>query len=379
MSAQKHGALQIVGFNVGATGMNNGMSTFPIDAASDWLAFSYTPPENKTLAKVQAYCSAITGSPIAADADCELYSSSAQAPASSIEAVSAADANPAVDFMQWSGFTSALTAGTQYWFVFKNANATPGSNFYTLRFGGGGTFPQGVLLGLATTQSSFAKRQTTDSGVSWAGSPVSAVAFLRLEFSDGTFDGFPFSNLAGLATLDRVFSDDELGVQFTTPSNGVLNVRGLLFYPHKVGTPTGNLRYRLYSGATPSLLATTAGVATPGQITTSLGFPTPLWFSAAQTIQPGTVLTAVMGETTQSDTSANAYSTAEFTIQNTAASKALLPFGGIKKARFDGTTWTYTDTSAVPFGLILDTDGEFGAGGGGGLLVHPGMGGGLRG
>jgi hypothetical protein len=48
---------------------------------------------------------------------------------------------------------------------------------------------------------------------------------------------------------------------------------------------------------------------------------------------------------------------------------------------FDGAAWDDTQTNLlIPFSLLPDTTGEFGAsGGGGGLLVHPGMSGGMRG
>ena len=361
-TTQERAASQLLGFT-GMAGLANGVAAFSLNAAANWLAFSYTPTEDKTLAKVQGYCSSVTLSPIAADADCELYSSAAQVPNASLEA-KGADANPAVDFIQWSGFTSALTAGTHYWFVFKNLNALPATNFFSLRYWGGNGFPP-ALCGLVTSASAFAKRQSADSGATWTTTPLSQCAFIRLEFSDGSMDGFPFSTGAAVAAADRVFADDELGVQITTPSNGVLNVRGLQFFPAKIGTPTGQLRYRLYSGSTPSLLATTAPVPVANLVATAQGFPISLYFPTTQVIQPGTILTSVMAEETNSDANTNAFSTIEFTIQNTAASKALMPFGGMKKARFDGTTWTLTDTSIIPFALILDTDGEFAGGGGG--------------
>ena len=360
---QKYAAQAIIGFmpSPGSFGTN----TLLMNSDATWLAYSFSPAENRTLSKVKTYISAVSGT---SSCSCDLYSSSAGAPNASLETVATSDAAPAVGWMQHSGFTTALTAGTLYWLVFKNTSAVPAVTTFTFRYGGGGTLPTWIG-GTTGSFSIFHKRQSNDSGVGWAAGSVGTCAFVRLEYSDATFDGFPIENAGVPGSASRVFSLAEIGVKFTTPSNAVWNVKGLWFQPAKSGTPTGSLRYRLYNDTT--LLATSAGsipAAETGTSRTGLA----MYFSTVQVIQPGTVLRAVIGETTNSDTSSNTFTVDILYVEDDANSKALFPFGGVQFTRLsdsDGTTWTDTDTQFPPFGIILDTSGEFAAGASGGQRV----------
>lgn len=65
-------------------------------------------------------------------------------------------------------------------------------------------------------------------------------------------------------------------------------------------------------------------------------------------------------------TNGNDYRFFRFTLENSATTKAQLPFGGVQKTySTDGVTFTDTDTEAAPFQLFLDTSGEFTVSGGG--------------
>lgn len=361
---QKYGAQVIIGFMPAPSSF--GTNTLLMNAAATWMAYSFSPAENRTLSKVKTYLSAVAGTAALRKCSCDLYSSSGGLPNASLETIATSDADPAVGWMQHSGFTTAVNAGTLYWLVFKNTAIAPTVDTFTFRYGSYETLPIWIG-GTNGAFSIFHKRQSNDSGATWGAGSVPSSAFVRLEYSDATFDGFPIENAAVVSSANRVFSLAEMGVKLTTPANAVWRVKGLWFQPAKGGNPTGSLRYRLYNNAT--WLADSAGSIPAAEIFTSrTGLA--LYFSDVQVIQPGTVLRAVMGETTQSDTSSNTFTLDNYTIENDANSKALFPFGGVQFTRLsdsDGVTWTDTDTQFPPFGIIFDTlGGEFAAGGGGG-------------
>ena len=352
----------------------NGMSTFSLNAAGNWLAMSFVPAfdaATKQVAKVRLFCSSVTGTLGANDVTCDLYSDSAANPNASIESrntlTSALGSNV---YGEWTGFTatSTVTRGVPYWFVWKNVNGTPASNFPQLKFGGTLTWPVNAVgtgpgYGLG-------KAQTTNSGTSWT--TLGGTCGLRVEYSDGTWQGAPITSIA---TSDSVYSARESGSQFVLPSGPTWNVVSMrLWLRTKAGTPAAGLKGKLYTGTgnPPTLLATT-DIIPVSDVFNGNYYSVP--FSAVQAIAGGTTLTATLAEDTNSDTSSNNYASTEYQIDNDANSKALC--NGWRKAFYDGTNWTFTDTLMVPIGLELDPSNPFTVAGGGGLLRHPGMAGGM--
>ena len=183
--------------------------------------------------------------------------------------------------------------------------------------------------------------------------------------------------MTGAAAADGVYGTREEGGLIVTPSDVKLRIRGVVGIVTKTGTPTGNLQFKLYNGSTP--LATSAAVP----VGNTSNIYVYAYFSTTQVIDPGTSLRIMYSETAQSDTSANRYAPFTYTIQDSAASKALMLWGMQRTYTADGTvgtpTFTELSTQILPIGFILDTDDEFDASGGGGLLTHPGMSGGFRG
>jgi len=344
---------------------------------------SFVPDQGKTLSSVSIYCSAVAGTLGNISGTANLCGDASGIPNSGtiIETVTVpAGSWPAAgNWVTFSGFTTTLTAGTRYWIVFKNTSAAPATDYPTLRHGSSSTLT--TFSNSSSAKWGWAKNSTTDSGATWPSSSV-GTAGLFIGYSDGSYDGLAVSDISGgAAGTGGVYANRESGVVFTTPANAKLNVRGISFFVAYAGTPTGSVRYRLYEGTT--LLATTS---TMGLANLTSGSWNALYFSSTQTLSPSTVYRAVLSETSQSDSSTNFYRVYEYTIKNDANAKAVLPFGGTLKQTYtaDATAnppvFTDVDTKIVPFALILDTDGEFAAsGGGGGLLTHPGMTGGMRG
>ncbi len=351
-----------------------GANTLALSAAATWLAYGYTPSfpggtTTKTNNGVRAFVSAVNGTLANTDLSCDIYSDTNGVPNVSLGSTTTltAAAPTGAAWVEWSGLSVVVTTGVQYWIVIKNLNAVPATNFPTFRFTN-----QGLPWLLAQSNNSanwgWVKKHTTNSGGAW-GTAAQAVSGFRVGYSDSSYDGFPSSN-AGAGT-DKAFGSTEAGVKFTTPPNGVLNVSGLAFLAQSAGSPTGNLRFRLYNNTT--LLATTIGVIKPGNVTGGGWY---FGYFATQVIQPGTVLRASISNDAADDASNYFRSSGEYTIDTDANSLPLMPFEGtLQRSGLSGGTWTDTNSNILPFALLLDSTGEFGAGGGagGGSILRSGI------
>jgi hypothetical protein len=326
------------------------------------LAYSFVSATSCQASKFKAYASVENGTVVAADLVADFYSDASGVPNASIESKIASADQAGASWIEFTGFTatSTFTAGTQYWIVLRNANASPTVNFPTYRWGSSGGGPALVNSnGHATWGNN--KAASTDGGVTWTGAAIGIIGW-RIECSDGTFIGVPVSTIAVAGTGDYVYGTREFGDKFTTPANATSNVIGVMMPMAKIGTPAQNLYYRLYAGSssTPTLLASTADIPIANISTSSLWAVA--YFATPQVITGSTVLRVVAGHHGAGGDTSNAYRTYVYTIDNTAGSKALLCYaaaGCAKTLTTDGITFTDTDTETTAFGLLLDTTGEF--------------------
>lgn len=338
-----------------------GMTTQALSALGTWLTLGLATDKARTLAKVRVYASAVTGTLGGPDLTCDLCSDSAGNPGAVLQTSSTVATTPTGPaWVEFTGFSQALEAGAQYWLVLKNANPAPAANFPTYRTTSGNMVPPWSNSG--STLYGWTRKVSTNSGASWT-SPVTSIAGYRLEFTDGTFDGLPVQDVTVVpSAADRVYGTREIGVRFTADPGSRLNVRGVAFYTTSGGAPTGDLRLRLYSGAAPTLIDTSIVVPKGNFVAGSNQWIT-AYLPTTRLITGGTVIRAVISETSNADTSTNFYGLpTPFRIEDDANSKALTPFGGtLQKTYFDGTNWTETDTMIYPFALLLDTDAPFAA------------------
>ncbi len=336
-----------------------GVTTLALNATATWLAMSFSVPKTLTLARLKIFCTAVGGTLAGTDLTADIYSDAAGVPNASL--VSSATLTNPVSANTWSefggvgtGFNQAITGGTQYWAVFKNLNGTAGTNFPTFQFGNSNVISQ-VFSGIY----GWNKKQSANSGGAWITTVVACFG-LRLEFTDGSFSGFPFQNAAANASALGIYANREFGSRFTTDANSILKVAGLgMFLASSTGTPSQPLRLGLWTGASPVNLAYTNSIPV-----TSVGAGWVFqYFPSVLTIQPGTICRATIGEVSQSDVVGNRYNSVAYTVENDANSQALLPFvGTAQQTYFDGTTWTDTPTAIAPFALALDTvSGPFGS------------------
>jgi hypothetical protein len=339
---------------------NNGISTVNLNnsSANLKLAWSVVLDSAKTLNEVSLYCSGVTGTVDGSNLNLDIFSDSSGTPGSSLTSgvgvTLSAGSISAGNWQRFSGLSVALSADTQYWAVVINNQGTPASNFPTYRFGGNGTgtLPGGTASGL------FGHQKMQYNGSSWVSQTI-PTCVVRFGFSDSSYWGLP----ATTSTLssDLVYFAREAGMKLTMPTGCTFNIRGLVFWLKKLGSPAGNLRYRLYTGSssTPTLLATTNALG-PSDVNTSAGY-IPLHFSSDQAIAGGTVIRVTWGTTTGGDSSNYYADPNEYTWDSDSNSLTLTPFAGTagKTYTTDGVTFTDTNTGVHPFTMLLDTDGEF--------------------
>lgn len=339
---------------------SSGASTVSTNAAANWAAHSFIPPTpGLTLSDIRVYVSAIGGTLGASDITADLYDSTGSngAPGSSIETGKLPSATiTAAGYYTFTGFTTALTAHTPYWIVFKNVNGTPATNFATFRFVTGTPFY--TMGNIAARTTAWLTGSSTNSGGAW--STNTNRSGLRVGYSGGLYDGFPGNNAAFAAVGDGVYSTRESGILVTTP-NATLRVAGVAYQMSKTGTPTGNLRFGLWTGTTPVNLAYTDGIPNAIALSASTSYMID-YFTTVQIVPPRTVLRITIGESTQSDASGNRFGAIEVSWDTDSNSIPLLPWDGTcQKTYFDGSSWTDTTigTSFFACVLLLDCASDF--------------------
>ena len=355
---------------------NNG-ANIAFSSASTYYAQGFIAPASKTLSSVSLYCVSVTGTLGSSDTVVALYSDSGSgAPGSSVESHAGKCATTSV--LNITGFSTALTAGTQYWWVITNANASPGTNYfdlyeasvgtsalspYTLGLLGGGIY--GTLLS-----------QTTNTGSTWAalnGTPLG----MYWTYSDSTFQGLMISSATrpGNAPL-QAYGKQQAGAAFLLPANATYSVAGIAMLVDKSGSP-GTLAFDLWTGSTKTATTATIPAAQVNTTGTSQGVWYFNYFSSPQSLTGGLTYRVTMQDGTTGDASGTGYNTQVFTVPNDTTALALKPMNGTVKQTVttDGTgssaTFTDTATNYCPFVLLLNTNGEFVSGGAAIVPVYP--------
>lgn len=354
-----------------------GAATAQVDRTSNnanlWHVYGFVPKESKTINEACIYVQTKSGTLGASDYSMGIYLSTSLGKPTSVQATSTtvSPALASTTLSCFTGFSFAATAGRQYWFVVKNLNGTPASNNITIRVPGGGRTNQmyGGSQG-NNPYTGFAYLETSDGGTNWNNVTSNGGSNIRIKYSDNTYDGFAVSYpiaAADQGTGNRVYSARELGNLFTTPANFTAKLKCISFPAAKIGSPTGNLRYRLYQGTT--LVDTTndtAEVATFGVQDAAY----PLCFNTAVQLAGSTAYRIVMAESTQSDTSSNTYAPMSWVVDSSTPTQNLRPFNGTMQKTLctsscNGGTWTETSTEWFGMALFLDFGNEFGSSGGG--------------
>jgi hypothetical protein len=342
------------GFQAGFNPGGGSFSTFSLNTATAWLAQSFIPADDLTLNEVRVNQSTKGGAPAAGDYSCEIWSNSAgNGLPNAILAGSATGSVgsvPANGYFDFAGINVALSKGVMYWVVFKNLNATPGTNNFTLAAAANNAMPFPGMGG----NSKYGWAKATWNGTVWSNNGVGINA-MRLKYSNGSYDGVP---LQSASATSAAYGTNEAGARFVMPIGCGYWCDSISFFTRKTGTPTGDLRFKLYVYAPDgtTLLSTTTSQygVTQVDLTTSTA-----WIRIALMppvfIPAGSVVRAVMSETTQSDLVANNYGFGHTTCDTDANSIAMYPMQMKLTSTTNGTvaTPTWTDTAGILPGCLL--------------------------
>lgn len=266
-------------------------------------------------------------------------------------------------WVEVTGLTTSLIAGSPYLIVVRNVNGTPASNNFTIRY-----LNDSIPGSPQRSNTQIAKFQflnSTNNGTSFTVQGA-ATAGMRFEFSDATFAGIPVENMSAAGASDRANGTQEVGTRLTLAGSGATyTVVGATVCYNRVGSPTKSARVRVYGGVNGSeaLLGTSNSI--PPFMATTNSVCNSVSFSTVFTVAAGSVVRVMLGSTAAGDANTATHAPMEVTIHNNADSKTLI--GSVQHAKFDGTsTWTYTDTKFVPVMLMFSATTAFtGAGSGG--------------
>lgn len=375
-----------------APGSGCGSTTFNLNSSAGAIGMCFIPQISGTLNSVRFYLSSVAGGGAltAAQLTGEIQTDSSGSPSGSNPtggAAQACTATPAIGFNTVSGFTCSLSAATPYWFICKNTNGVPGTNFPTFQYFNIGGLLSSPLVGELSNagQSVFAPAVTTFNGTTWASGGRSNFPNIRLDWADGGHEGFPCSATGSTSStiVQGGGTPTEIGAQFTLPgtSNLTYKVAGLAFSVVKSGTPAGFPQGRIYLGSstTPSATTQPAGSLNINATAGNAGDYVALYFTSTQSITGGQSITITLSDSA-SETGSNGYKI-NYNVMDSDVNSAFAPFEDTyQQAVLSAGAWTYTANNLPLMALLLDSTGEFtAAAGGGGLLVNPGMVGGCHG
>lgn len=323
-------------------------SNTTLNTAATWVGSYFVAASAKTVSSISISINSTTGTLTSGDLRLALYSDNGGKPGTEIEGINSSGA-PATGWNTISGYTSSVTAGTNYWIVIRNMDATPASNNFTISRRSGSI----SLLGsssngsAAVTSGGWAASISTDSGTNWTKSATIASAVIV--WSDGTRDGFPID---GSGTSYQVYSTREAGLMFFT-GNYPLRVDGVAAMASRTGSPTGALRFRIYEGSGNSRTLVSTTTTTSGLFTT-INYVQML-FPSTITLKGNTWYTVVVAETTNSDASTARYNLASYKINSTNRSLMNGLLGDLTRGSIttDGTTWTDTNDEFPHVSLLL--------------------------
>lgn len=344
-------------------------------SANKHLAFGFLATESKTITSLRfcVYYKVDPGSLLGStDAEVKVYGSTiAGLPDTGSGAIATVTFDPTTTGCKnTTSMSYATTPGEQLWFVVRNTYAVPATNYFAINIA-----PEGLvgIGGGGYSHNHYGKgtsyQESSDGGITWTNVQRSAASPYRVNYGDSTYYGYPFTEFDvannPVNSGDRVYGDDEVGNKFTTPADTSLNLRCVSFMQAKIGSPTGSLRFRLYTGTT--LTATTSSMTESGSGSNS---SVTLCFSSVQVLAANTTYRVVMAETTQSDASGNAYGPSRIDWDSDSNSLALKPFNGtmsktVCTGSCNGGTWTDTTTSFYVMQLLLQFGDEFPTSGGG--------------
>jgi hypothetical protein len=343
---------QVLGFSW--PGFYFGMgSAGNLNAANTYTAFGlYMQEASNTLASVDLYINSIqlTGNQITV----EVWSADSLTLKPSSIIANGGSTPTSVTATGWLnvpfGTPPTLAANTFYWIVCKNTNGTPGTYYFALRQGSATPF---VMGGMIANSYGHCAICGCSAGV-W-GAPSGGRALYRANFGDSTFDGMPLENTGFMSS---VYGSRESGVQFTTPANVNLNVIGVRLPVFRYSGDTYTFAFKMYTGASPALLATT-NYSLGQSYAAGSAYDNVNFFSSSQQIPAGTVVTLTLYNPSGDST----HYVESYYLKVKADATSIIPMSAQQAENLSGS-WAYTSGQFPPFALILDPATPYYSGGG---------------
>ena len=326
-------------FQSGVVSNVTGSTASTLNAATTRLAYGFTVTESKTLSSVQVFLSAIAGTLANTDIVCEIFSAdpaNIYQPGTLLATSSTVSPSfSASGKYTFGGFSLVLTPGLQYWAVFKNVNATPGTNFPTLQTVGLNA------MNLTGTRYPFFARSSTNSGTSW--STVGGYSGVRLIFSDSSVFGVTVSNVI---VGGDAWGTNYSGFSFVTPSVSLF-LAMCQFNVQITGSPTLFIA-KLFEGSTFIADSLTSFNVQLG--TNNVGT---FFFAKGLRLKPNTTYRVVLAA--PSGNVSNLVRARSVRIATDEYSER--PFAGtLKRTEFNGTSWTDTEDFTGLFVAGFDAD-----------------------
>lgn len=330
------------------------------------VAFQLFMQESKTLTQVDIYVRNVYGTQ--ANRKCVLYIYDCNADGKPGSLITNGTSNEASNFgtawlsLTWSsGSRPSLSANTCYWIIIKNTATSSTVDYFSVVNGNCGPYIQSG--GITSDPLGYYYYLSNNGGSTWWYGIAGGAAF-KSYYDDSTFGGLPLQ-WGGTYWSPAIYGSNEVGVQFTLPANCNLNVRGARLCCERGGALPSNPVIKLYTGSTPSLVATSNQC--PPHIGTA-GGPCDVrgYFSSQIQIAGGTIITLTCKLSGSDGDVNNCLALCYMQMKNDSDCIAMIPWG-CKLIYYNGSWGTYADYVWSGFGLILDTDGEFcnssGAGG----------------
>lgn len=326
-----------------------------LNASTTRVAVSIMLVSTKTLNSVRFYVPIVTGTVGAGDICVDLRGDSSTGTVdASIEEQCNGGSVSSGSWVDITGFTSSLTAGTRYWLIWRNADANPATNYPNV------TYAAGTTSRLISNNNTWgmARGTSADSGSSYSYGNSRGFAG-RLGFSDSSYVGTPVSEYSG-CTTENINGTKEVGARFTTPAGGSLRAIGIACeLTGRTGSP-GALSYKLYTGET--LQAATNSIPAgliPGNSQWAQ------FFTSVQTIPPNTDIRIVASAA--SGGTSDYWRVNILNWDSDANSSSLRPVGStFKLTAYSGASWSDHATYVPICALLLDPSQPTSASGGGG-------------
>lgn len=322
-------------------------------------AMGFIATGSRQLSKAHINLSAVTGGPGASDFCAGLYTDNGGKPGTSIEIRCTLDSAIAVGTNVVNGFTSTatVTRGTAYHLNVMNAASNPTAKYPTglnIALTGSGDAFGAMAVSSAGHFGGVTFNSTTDGGTNWT--KAARVACIVLEWTDGTKEGWPCANVTASAFTAYGSPAREGGLLIQTGAQP-MRVVGVAAMAYKALSPTGNMRFRIYSGSgsTGRVLLGTTDSQPAANVSTARNYMVE-YFADPIIIPAYTWISIVIGNSA-TDSASNYFRASSVQLMPTlsnlwfrwspAAPKTTSTTDG-------GTTWTDVDNEFGSFALVLD-------------------------